>query len=100
MKHKFLIAAAGLVASAASANTPSIIVVNDRPAARVSYADLDLASQAGRIRLEARIGRAASMLCDENGVRPLPAKLQSAECFRKAAASGQAQMTVLMAGAR
>jgi len=73
MKRPLIFAAGIALASAAQAASTGndIVVVQDAPTARVSYAGLDLASAAGREQLAGRIESAASLLCLEGGVEPL-----------------------------
>ena len=89
---RMTIATAALAfATAASANN-SAVIVEASPSVRVSYADLDLHSAAGRTRLAGRIESAANSLCAENNVEPLDVKLQQFDCYRIAVTSGFRQM--------
>lgn len=65
--------------------------------ARVSYADLDLASPAGRAMLERRVDAAADAVCGRNGYVGL-AELRIAEACHAQAVEG-AMGQVLTAGA-
>lgn len=62
-----LAAAVSLAAAATTVSTPvsaaDILVVPETATVRVSYADLDLASEAGRARLDRRIANAARGIC-------------------------------------
>jgi UrcA family protein len=87
-----LIAAVSLTGAAHAASNADIVVVQDSPSARVSYADLNLTSIAGRERLASRIESAASELCTERNVEPLSLKLDRMRCYRAALSSGARQM--------
>ena len=60
---KTLTATAAVMLSAALV-LPTVSQAQDVESMKVSYADLDLASDAGQQRLERRIGFAAYLLCD------------------------------------
>jgi len=89
-------AALSLAGTAHAASNADIIVVQDAPSARVSYADLNLGSTAGRARLANRIEAAASELCIERNVEPVSVKLERNRCYRAAVASGERQMQHLV----
>jgi UrcA family protein len=76
-------AAAGSIAFAgsASAATPVSVV-------KVSYADLDLNSDAGNAKLDARLRRATAKVCDSNG----QAALANAVCRAKLMADARTQV--------
>jgi UrcA family protein len=95
MKRPLIFAAAIALASAAQAASTGndIVVVQDGPTARVSYAGLDLASAVGREQLRGRIKSAASLLCIEGGVEPLAVKQLRSRCYHVAIASGADQMS-------
>lgn len=80
--------AASLIAisTAGQAEKPPFIVegVLDVPTARVSYADLNLRSEAGVQVLQARVRRAATTLCIEPQVRELHRMLLGRKCFNTA----------------
>lgn len=77
-----IVAATVLVAAArAQAQDNPIIVEGDIPVAVVSYADLNLASPAGRNALEGRVERAASSLCLENHRESVNQFLAQHNCF-------------------
>jgi UrcA family protein len=66
-----------------AATTPAFgheLVVTGAPTARVTYADLDLRSQAGVARLESRVRAAADRLCVGIGIETLAARLDSLTC--------------------
>jgi len=86
-----------VLASAASANTGTeIVVTSEVPTARISYADLDLQSDAGRAALAKRIESAADDLCTERTVEPVGTTLLRRDCYRTAVASGFTQMGALV----
>ena len=94
MTRIIIIAASVGLASAAHAN-PAEIVVSNGPAARVSYADLDVTSAVGRQALTGRIHIAADALCLENNVEPLDVKLERMRCYRVAVANGTTAMNLI-----
>lgn len=68
--------------------------------AAVSYADLDLASPAGRATLERRVERAVDRVCP---ARPLPSELDKRATYntcRKAALTGARQQLAQLYGGR
>lgn len=83
-----------LAGSAASAQEPMIVegITGEFPTAVVGYSDLNLARPAGVDRLNARIRRAAELLCVDNGVRPLSEVMLSRACTRDAIAGAQPQV--------
>ena len=72
-------AVTGATLVAASPAFGADLVVN-APSARVSYADLDLASRAGVQKLERRVDAAAERLCVGIGVEALADRLAGAKC--------------------
>lgn len=80
--------AAGLivVSTAGRAEKPPVIVegVLDLPTAYVSYADLNLGTEAGMRALHARVRRAAAMICLEPQVRELPRMMAGRKCYNTA----------------
>lgn len=87
-KSLLIMAAAVLAYSPAAAKD---IVVIAPPTERVSFADLDLLSDAGVGQLEARVRTAAGNLCIENTVQPLATRLAERACFDSALADGLEQ---------
>ena len=67
------------------------LVVN-APTARVTYADLDLASQAGVTTLEHRVSTAADRLCIGVGIETLAARLDELKCRQDAIAAAAPQV--------
>jgi UrcA family protein len=95
MKLPLIFTVAITLASAAQAASAGndIVVVQDAPTARVSYADLNLASAVGRGRLAVRIKSAARMLCSEAAIDPLDVKQLRSRCYHVAMVSGANQMS-------
>jgi UrcA family protein len=79
--------------------TCSAVIAQESPTSvRVSYADLNLSSSAGRNMLEVRINAAASKACaGYDGDRDLALKAESARCY--AAAVSGARTAIAMATA-
>ena len=92
MKAPLLFAFA-CVAVASSANCQTL----QPRTARVSYADLDLASPAGRAMFERRVDAAADAVCGRNGYVALAELRAAAACHAQAVESAVGQ--VLTAGA-
>lgn len=83
----FAIAASLIVISTAGqAEKPPLIVeaVLDIPTAYVSYADLNLRTEAGVKALEARVHRAATTICLEPQIRELPRVINRRNCYNTA----------------
>ncbi|HEY1604078.1 MAG TPA: UrcA family protein [Allosphingosinicella sp.] len=69
------------------------LVVDGRaPTARISYADLDLASPAGVARLERRVAAAADRLCTGVGEEALAARLDGFQCRAATIAAAEPQV--------
>ena len=64
------------IVAATPAFGADLVVTRAAPTARVSYADLDLASQAGVTKLEHRVSTAADRLCSGVGIETLAARLR------------------------
>ena len=59
----------------------------------VQYADLDLSTADGQSKLDARLRRAASQVCDvNNGPHPLSEAMEARRCYRNAVQSAQRAM--------
>jgi UrcA family protein len=90
------IMAAAVTGATIVAATPAfgaeLVVSGAAPTARVSYADLDLASAAGVARLERRIAAAADRLCVGIGVEQLAARLDGLACRDAAIAAAAPQV--------
>ena len=86
---------AGILATPCSARSADIEVTSGAATARIPYADLNLANEAGRARLERRIADAARTLCGSHA----PADLGRAELTRacRAGAIASARMPAAIA---
>jgi UrcA family protein len=73
-----------LVGGEARAQEAPIVVESGVPTAVVSYADLNLASPAGRFVLERRASHAASNLCIENNPLPIEQVVAQRLCYSAA----------------
>ncbi|MBO9623556.1 MAG: UrcA family protein [Sphingomonas sp.] len=94
---KPLIALAFLAAAAA---TPSVAAPQTSAAARVSYADLDLARPADRKILDRRVTRAAEKLCPPLvPTGQLTRSVEAVRCLAAAKASAQLQRSRAIASA-
>ena len=70
-----------LTATGAPAVAAELVVTgNPAPSARVSHADLNLRSEAGLKRLEARVRAAAAKLCIGTGTETLQSRLEGLAC--------------------
>ena len=54
---------------------------------RVSHADLDLSNASDRAKLERRIGRAATRVCDPEAIRRFGVRTRSLPCARQTSAA-------------
>ena len=87
---KEIMIVAGLLLASSPVAAQDVVVVSP-PFETVSFADLDLLSQAGSQALEARIRHAADNLCIEDGKKPLAVKRLEQACFKAAVADGLSQ---------
>jgi UrcA family protein len=89
------------IAPAHAAKAPEEVVVtgrsNELPTAIVQYADLNLGSEAGRERLDRRIGYAARQLCGERRPVELYTWSDIDACHSAVQASAKPQVKALMA---
>jgi UrcA family protein len=83
------------LATAASAQAP--LTVAAAPSARVSYAELNLASAAGRATLDARVRSAARRLCLPHGTSDLVREAAGRACLVEAIASARPQVARALA---
>jgi|tagenome__1003787_1003787.scaffolds.fasta_scaffold19637005_1 UrcA family protein len=83
---RMTVAAAGIFLAAAEgrAQVAPVVIEGSLPTARVSYADLDLTSPAGRLTLDRRVSRAASVLCLDNQRAPLDEFMAQRHCYSTA----------------
>ena len=91
-----ILIAAGLGAGVASAQ-PVTVYGSSAPSARVSYADLNLQSEEGVDRLQARVRRAASGLCLNESREALELSLKRKGCYDFAIRGGYAQINQAVA---
>ncbi len=83
-----LLGAMALASTMAQAEAPSI---------EVSYADLDLASHAGRAALEARVARATRRVCGDTFALDLHTATASRKCIVAAHAKARLQIDLAVA---
>ena len=81
-----------LAATAAPLRAAELVVTARTPQARIAYDDLNLASQAGLARLEARVRAATERLCSVQGVSDLHTQAAARECRSEATAQAAAQV--------
>lgn len=89
--------AIGLGAGVASAEPPVTVYGTSSPTARVSYADINLASSSGVDRLRNRVRAAASDICLEPVKDDLSVGLARKMCYRTAINDGFTQIDRLVA---
>lgn len=95
MRKTWIVASAVLFGAAAAAQPP--IVVTAQPSRVVSFADLNIGSQAGQNRLVHRIRAAARDLCLENNVEQVKFTVARRECYVRATTDGYSQMNSAIA---
>jgi UrcA family protein len=61
-----------------------VVSATNVPTARIGYADLDLRSRAGVVKLERRVSAAADRLCVGIGIETLAARLDGFKCHKAA----------------
>ena len=88
--------AAGLGAGVASAQPPVTVYGSNAPTARVSYADLNLASERGVAKLQNRVRAAASDMCLEPVREDLSMSIARTVCYRTAVNDGFSQIDRLV----
>lgn len=89
--------AIGLGAGVASAEPPVTVYGSSAPTARVSYADINLASARGVDRLRSRVRSAASDICLEPVKEDLEVSSARKMCYRTAINDGFSQIDRLVA---
>ena len=95
-----IIIAAALLTATSPAFAEPILVDASAPSARVSYADLDVLSTAGRQALEARVRSAAQALCYSPGKTDLDRALAGKKCFASAMAGARDQIDAAVLSSR
>ena len=100
MNARFLLVPAALLCATASVGSAVSAAAAPLEArtARVSFADLNLASAAGRATLERRVNAAADSLCRIDGVTDLRSSRAADVCFGKAVDQAMAQVRVATSG--
>ncbi len=99
MRNAFIIlGAAALAASSAIAQPPVVVIGEALPTVVVSFADLNIASDAGQARLVQRIRAAAKDLCIENNKQDLDVMIARSGCYKTAMSGGLAQLRRVIAG--
>lgn len=94
----FTVTVAASPAAAASINEVVVTAqASDLPTAQVRYDDINLASKAGRARLEGRVDFAARMLCGKRDYQPLTINAQIDACQDAVHASAKPQVKALYA---
>ena len=88
-----LVAAAALYPSSASADP---IVVEAAPTVSVSFADLDITTEAGRETLYKRIAGAAKKVCGTRPAQDLKLIMSNAQCRKEALSSANLQVQRLL----
>lgn len=94
--HVAALFAAALMVPAAAAAQP-MVVEGGLPTISVTYADLNLASDAGRERLLARVRGAATRLCQNHLAGVTSEQIQRRSCYRAAIADARNQMNQAVA---
>jgi UrcA family protein len=84
----------------ATAQNGPILIQGDVPTATVSYADLDIGSQAGRHTLEGRVARAATRLCMDNRRAPVGEMIEQRQCLSTAVRQAAIDIDLAVARSR
>lgn len=80
------------LAAFVAVSSPTHAVAQERQSAKVSYADLDLTTHAGRNRLNQRITSAVGRVCNDGNDRDLAIIMAIRACRREASANAQVQV--------
>jgi UrcA family protein len=96
----FIVATIALFASTSVAEPPLVVMKTAGPTRVVSFADLNLASEAGQERLGSRIRAAASELCYEDNIEELKFTIARHHCYSAAVDDAYNQMSAAIAQAR
>jgi UrcA family protein len=98
MRTSMFVAACVLMGSGSALAQPPVVVSRDAaPSAVVSFADLNIWSQAGQERLTHRIRAAASDICISDGKTEVKVAMAERRCFNTALGSGMRQMQTAVA---
>ena len=85
-------------ATAQAAEDPVVVEGNiDRPFIVVSYADLNLAEEAGVARLNRRVRAAATRLCIQPGLQPVGEEMRDQACRKDALDDASRQIELAVA---
>ena len=97
MKLMMTLAACIALASPAYAKTTDIVVRGEPVARVVSFADLDVGTDAGRATLSGRIRSAADFVCSEANVEAVDIRIARKHCYRAAVSNGEARADAITA---
>jgi UrcA family protein len=100
MKTALLLVCGTVFLSSGAYGQPVTIIGEPVPTARVTFADLNIASSVGQERLRGRIQAAASTLCLENNIDSLKVHMIRQNCYNHAVGDGYRQMDQLITSAR
>ena len=98
-----IIAACILGTTSAMATAAPVVIKGDRAATeeffteRVSFADLNISSQAGLDTLRRRVRAAATRVCESVNPEPLMASVESLGCYRRTMGDSYAQIDSILA---
>jgi UrcA family protein len=93
---KAAISAVGLL-SIAICSAPAIAQGDSNRKEQVSFVDLDVGQNAGKISLEQRIRSAAARVCSSDGEFDFTSVLASHRCYQTAVSNGLSQMSQMIA---
>jgi UrcA family protein len=86
------VATGTLAATSAPLHAAELVVTAKAPQARIAYGDLNLRSEAGVARLEARVRAAADRLCTGIGIEALAARVAEGRCRTATVAAAAPQV--------
>jgi UrcA family protein len=98
-----ILAGIGLALAGTSAAAAPVVIEGQRAPTQeflteqVSFADLDISSNAGLSALKGRIGAAATRVCGSTNPEPLMANIESLGCYRHAMSDSLAQVSRILA---
>ncbi len=95
-----LLCVCGAVAISASLVVPTVTQAQEPRSVTVSYADLNLANDAGASILEKRIGNAARIVCEIEDSRQMPLAQATLLCRNQAVADARPQFMAAVTAAR
>ena len=98
MRSSLIAVACILMGAGSAVAQPGVVVTRETvPTATVSYADLNIWSEAGQNQLARRIRSAASGICIDNYKVELEIGRYQRRCFNTALSSGMRQMQMIIA---